>query len=105
MFNDAVKRDISEDTMAPRKYKSLRKIVETEDKATGEITRTYIYGNDIEDEHIQRYMAKGLSRNAPLQRHVLLSAFDLTCRCMDDFIEASKKDDQNDISFAYSQQR
>ena len=71
MFNDAVKRDISEDTMAPRKYKSLRKIVETEDKATGEITRTYIYGNDIEDEHIQRYMAKGLSRNAPLQRHVL----------------------------------
>ena len=101
MINDAVKRDMTQDTMAPRKHKFLSNIVETEDKATGKITRTYIYGNDIEDEHIQRYIAKGLSRNAPLQRHVLLSAFDLTCRCMNDYIEASKKDNQTDISFAY----
>lgn len=74
----------------------------TEDKATGEITKTHIYGNDIENEHIQRCVVKALSRHAPLQRHVLLSAFDLTLCCMNDYKEASfSEDDQTDISVAY----
>lgn len=102
MINNAVKRDMTQDTLAPRKYKYLSKIVETKDKKRGGRTRTYIYGNDIEEEHIQRYIAKGLSRHAPLQRQVLLSAFDLSCRCINDYLEASKNDEQVHISgFSY----
>ena len=95
MIIHAVEKDMSTDTLAPRKFKILSKKVESEDKKTGGNETKYIYKDNTEEEFVwQQYTAKKLSRNAPLQRHLLLTAFDLTCRCIDDYLEASQKDDE-----------
>ena len=99
MIIHAVEKDMSTDTLAPRKFKILSKKVESEDKKTGGNETKYIYKDNTEEEFVwQQYTAKKLSRNAPLQRHLLLTAFDLTCRCIDDYLEASQQDEQVETS-------
>lgn len=99
MIIHAVEKDMTNDTMAPRKWKTLSRTVESEGKKTVGNETKYIYEDNLEENYVrQQYVAKKLSRNAPLQRHILLTAFDLTCRCIDDYLEASQQDENVEAS-------
>jgi hypothetical protein len=94
MIVNAAQRDMTDDMIAPSKSKLLSKTVDATDEETGALSSNYVYTDNKEDEHLDQYIAKRMSRNAPLQRHILLSAFDLACRYIDDYLEASNQDAQ-----------
>ena len=99
MINNAAQWNMNNDTIVPRKYKLHTKTVESKDEETGTFSKDLVYIDNKEERYVaQKYSAKRMSRNAPLQRHILLSAFDLACRCIDDYLEASSQDDQAERS-------